>query len=515
VLDLDLSEKSPRFLEPLVRERLSRARVLPLRSASGLVGLLVLADAAESAPIASDPTYARQVADQASVALVNARTAERNRFLAQRDALTGLANRVLFCDRLEQSLASARRNRSLVAVCLLDLDRFKAVNDASGHAAGDRLLQDVARRLGAGVRDGGLARMGGDEFTLLIKDLASPEACSAIARRLLDSLALPFELDGREIFVTASIGIALHPFDGDDPDALLRHADAAMYDAKAQGGNRFAFHTREMSERAARRLALEGALRRALENDELVPHYQPVADVQSGDWVGFEVLARWQSPEFGSVEPIEFIPVAEETGLIGALGERMLRAACQQARDWQLRHRRSFHVAVNLASRQLRDPDLDRRVARILVETGLAAGDLVLELTESELMEEGETGRERIAALRRLGARISIDDFGTGYSSLGYLKSFSVDWLKIDRRFLEGIGTGGPDDAIVRAIVGMGHTLDLVVVAEGVEREEQRAALRSLGCDLVQGWVVAPALPADEVEKRLCEVSPERLETVP
>jgi diguanylate cyclase (GGDEF)-like protein len=505
VVDLDVGAALPRFLEPLAGLGARRVRLLPLWKADGLNGLLALVWRGEAPRIEADPTHARQVADQAAVALVNARTAELNRFLAHRDPLTGLANRLLFHDRLEQALAAARRKGSLVAVCLLDLDRFKAVNDSLGHAAGDRLLQQVARRLAEWSREGALARMGGDEFTLLLEEPPSPEVCSVAARRLLEALARPFALDGREVFVTGSLGIAVHPLDGADAGTLLKHADAAMYDAKEQGGNRCAFFTRQMSERAARRIAVESALRRALERDEVLASYQPIAEAASGEWVGFEVLARWTSPELGVVSPSEFIPVAEESGLIAALGERILRSACAQARAWQLRCRRDFHVAVNLSCVQLRERDLPQRVAQVLADTGFDPHSLVLELTESELMEEGPSGREQIAALRRLGLRVSIDDFGTGYSSLGYLKSFVIDSLKIDRGFLGTVGDGGPDDAIVRAIVGLGHGLGLVIVAEGVERPEQLAALRALGCDLIQGFLIGPALAVEEVEKRMAE----------
>lgn len=502
ILDLDLAGPEGAVLAPLGEVR--RACVLPLEDAAGPIGLVVLADPArDGAAPPPDPAIARQVADQAAVAIVNARTEERNRFLAQRDALTGLANRALFQDRLEQALAAARRQGGLVGVCLIDLDRFKGVNDGLGHAAGDRLLQQVATRLRRHAPRGSLARMGGDEFTLLLPGVASPEACSSLLGRMLEDLAQPFALDGREIFVTASAGIALHPLDGASGEDLLRYADAAMYESKRQGGNRIAFYTAALSERAHRRLRLESALRRAVERDEIVPFYQPLAEIGSREWVGFEVLSRWTSPELGPVSPADFIPVAEEIGLIGALGESILRRACRQAQAWQQEHRRALRVSVNLSVRQLRDPELATRVAAILEETGLDPGLLVLELTESELMEDAERGRERLALLRRLGVRISIDDFGTGYSSLGYLQSFPIDHLKIDRRFLGGIGAGGVDDAIVGAIVGIGHALGLVVVAEGVERETQRAALERLGCDLVQGWLLAPALPAEEVGKQL------------
>lgn len=498
-------------LAPLARVDAEKARVLALESAEGLCGLLLLVAAPGAVATWPDPAVIRQVANQAAVAFVTARTAERNRFLAQRDALTGLANRLLFRDRLEQAIAAAQRTASLVGVCLLDLDRFKAVNDTLGHAAGDRLLQQVARRLRDRAQAGMLARMGGDEFTLLLPDLASPETCSSIVQGQIRALAEPFVVDEREVFTTVSAGIALFPLDGDTADELLKHADAAMYEAKRSGGNRLAFYTDALSKRASRRLELENALRHAVERDEIVPFYQPLADPGSREWVGFEVLSRWTDPELGSVPPMDFISVAEEIGLIGRLGERILRLSCEQARAWQLAHHRALYVSVNLSSRQLRDPELPGRVAGILAETGLDPALLVLELTESELMEDMDCARAQLAELRRLGLRISIDDFGTGYSSLGYLQSFPIDYLKIDRRFLTELGRSHVDDAIVRAVVDIGHALGLTVVAEGVKSEEQLQVLRTLGCDVVQGWLFDRALPASEVDKRLA-VAPSPLD---
>ncbi len=492
-----------RALAPLARIGAEEARVLALDGAEGLCGLILLVAAPDGAAAWPDPAVVRQVANQAAVAFVNARTAERNRFLAQRDALTGLANRQVFHDRLEQAVAGARRTGSLVGVCLLDLDRFKGVNDTLGHGAGDRLLREVAERLRRQAPSGTLARMGGDEFTLLLPDLASPETCSSLVQSQIRALSEPFDVDGREVFSTASAGIALFPLDGDSPDDLLKHADAAMYEAKRAGGNRLAFYTQTLSVRASRRLALESALRHAVERDQIVPFYQPLSDPHSREWVGFEVLSRWTDPVLGPVPPIDFIPVAEEIGLIGSLGERILQLACAQARAWQLAHHRALYVSVNLSSRQLRDVSLPGRVAGILAETGLDPALLVLELTESELMEDMDCARTQLAALRALGLRISIDDFGTGYSSLGYLQSFPIDCLKIDRRFLAELGRRHVEDAIVRAIIDIGHALQLTVVAEGVENEQQLHALRTLGCDVVQGWLFDRALPASDVDKRL------------
>jgi len=321
---------------------------------------------------------------------------------------------------------------------------------------------------------------------------------------VLGALERPIELaEGGEVFVSGSVGIAVHPVDGADAGSLLQHADAAMYQAKEAGGGRFAFYTRELGERAQRRLAVEAALRRAFERNEIEVHYQPIVDAASREWIGFEALARWTSPELGRVKPSEFVPIAEETGLIVPLGERILERACRQVRAWQLRHHRALHVAVNVARRQLRDRGLGERIARILAASGLTPDALTLELTESELMEQQAEGWETLRELRDLGIRISIDDFGTGYSSLGYLRDAPVDILKIDRCFVEGLEEEGADDVIARAVVGLGHALGLTVLAEGVEREEQLQVLRRLGCDLLQGWLFAPALSSDEVEKRL------------
>jgi diguanylate cyclase (GGDEF)-like protein len=508
VVELPLGNDPPRLLAPLAALGVRRVRVLTLRDSEGLLGLLLLG-IADAGALAPDPAFARQVADQAAIAISNARTAEHNRFLAQRDALTGLANRVVFMDRLEQALSRAHRDGSLVAVLLVDLDRFKAVNDTLGHAAGDRLLRLLGARLEGVLREGTLARLGGDEFAVLLLAPASAESTTAVAQRIQEALTRPFSLDGREIFVTGSIGIAAYPMDGSDAGSLLQHADAAMYQAKAAGGGRFSFYTREIGERALHRLALEAALRRALEHDEIRIEYQPVVDLRTRTWVGFEALARWTSPELGSVSPGEFIGIAEETGLIVPLGEQILRTACRQAREWELRHGRALRVAVNVARRQLRDRSLIDAVDRILEETGLGPELLGLELTESEFMEQQADGWDTLHELRERGIRVSLDDFGTGYSSLGYLRTAPVDALKIDKRFVDSLGAQGADDAIVRAVIAMGHALGMKVVAEGVEREEQLEALRSLGCELVQGWVFSAALSADEVDKRLAEQDPE------
>ena len=422
--------------------------------------------------------------------------------LAHHDALTGLPNRLLFIDRLGQAMAQANRNERLVAVMLLDLDRFKAINDTLGHTMGDLLLRNVAEFLVSCVReDDTVARLGGDEFTIMLPEIQHIQDAATVAQKILDAFTRPFFLDGHELFIGTSIGIALYPFN-EDLSLLLRNADIAMYEVKQQGGNNYQFYTAEMNTASLQRLSLEGALRRALERGEFVLHYQPQIDLTRGEIVGVEALVRWQHPERGLLGPMEFIPLAEENGLIVPIGEWVLRTACAQARAWQEAGLRPIRVAVNLSVRQFYQKNLVETVARILEQTGLDSRYLELEITESCLMQNTQTTVALLAELNRLGMRISIDDFGTGYSSLSYLKRFPVDTLKIDRSFVCDIGTDPDDDAIVKAIIALAQSLELRVVAEGVETPEQLHFLRTHGCNEIQGYLISRPLPADEAARQ-------------
>lgn len=425
--------------------------------------------------------------------------------LAYYDALTQLPNRTLFQERLHTALQHAERREEWVVLMFLDLDRFKPINDSLGHAAGDRMLKDVAVRLGDCVGDDDtVARMGGDEFTLLLSPCTGRETALnraiTVAEQILSRLARPFVLEGREFFVTASIGIALGPQDGHEPSQLMKNADTAMYHAKERGKNNFQFYQAEMNARALERLELESDLRHALEQREFVLYYQPQFSGDGKRLTGVEALLRWRHPERGLVPPGEFIPVLEELGLVVEVGDWVLREACRQLRAWHQRKMRLPKVSVNISARQFADGQLVQRISGILAESGLPPACLELELTESILMRDVAEAMEILANLKRLGLCIAVDDFGTGYSSLNYLKRFPIDVLKIDRSFVDGLPDGERDAQIARAIIAMSHSLNLAVIAEGVETHAQLDFLREHGCDEVQGFLFGRPMPADQLE---------------
>jgi len=442
----------------------------------------------------------------------------RIRRLAYHDPLTGLANRAYFEDFLHNTIASATRNGGRAAVIYFDLDYFKRINDTLGHHAGDLLLQGTADRLRRVVRgsdcvarsvsqdaeayerdEHALVRFGGDEFIAVLSRIEENQDAARVAQRLLDSFGEPFKLDSEELYVTPSIGIALYPDDGVDAETLLRNADAAMYEAKQAGRNGYRFYFREMNERARARLSLENNLRKAIERGEFRLHYQPQVDLRSSSITGVEALVRWDHPERGLISPMEFIPLAEDTGLIVPLGEQILGLACAQLRAWRDTPLADVRVAVNLSLRQVREREFSHLVATVLAEHGLRPNQIELELTESTLMEESERSTEILARLSELGTKLSIDDFGTGYSSLSYLKRLSISTLKIDRSFVRDLEHDANDEAIVTAIIAMSHKLNLEVVAEGVETLAQAALLRRLGCDLIQGYWLSPPLAANDL----------------
>jgi diguanylate cyclase (GGDEF)-like protein/PAS domain S-box-containing protein len=424
-------------------------------------------------------------------------------YLASFDSLTRLPNRTLFYDRLSQALARERWHRRLLAVLFLDLDRFKIINDTLGHGVGDLLLKGVAERLTASVRDGDtVARYGGDEFTLILADVAHMEDVARVTQKILNALSKPFDLQGHELFVTASIGIALYPNDGDHPEALIKNADAAMYRAKEGGRNHYQLYSPALNAKASERLLLESHLRRALERQEFLLYYQPKVDLGSGAVVGMEALIRWKRPEQGMVSPAEFIPLAEETGLILPIGEWALRTAARQVKRWQEAGVPAVPVAVNLSPRQFQ-LNLVEMISRVLSEVGLAPPYLGLEVTEGMMMKQAAAAANMLDRLHEIGIEIAIDDFGTGYSSLSYLKRFHVQSLKIDGSFIRDLSTHPDDAAIVAAIITMARSLKLTVVAEAVETEEQLSLLRSLQCDQMQGYLFSRPLPADETEKLL------------
>lgn len=422
--------------------------------------------------------------------------------LAYYDPLTGLPNRTLFQDRISSALQLAARRQEWVAVLFLDLDRFKPINDTLGHAAGDAMLKQVARRLRDCVRDSDtVARMGGDEFTLLLGGIRDREAALStsvhVAEKVLEALAPAFILQEREFFISASIGIALYPQDDLDAESLLKHADTAMYHAKENGKNNFQFFQQDMNARALERLALENDLRRALLENAFSLHYQPQFDCLEGHLVGAEALLRWQHPERGAVSPALFVPVAEEIGVIGALGEWVLDSACRQLAAWQADGHKLPRLGINLSGRQFTEGGLVEQVASVLQRHAINPQLIELELTESVLLEDVEGTMRTLRQLKALGVSIAVDDFGTGYSSLSYLKDFPIDTLKIDRSFIAPIGQQGADARLVEAIVALGRSLRLQVVAEGVETQAQLQHLCALHCDEVQGFYLGRPMPAE------------------
>ena len=432
-------------------------------------------------------------------AIERKRSEEYIHHVANHDSLTNLPNRRLLVDRLNQALARARRNRRLLAVLFLDLDHFKTINDTLGHTVGDLLLQGVSERLTACTRQSDtVARLGGDEFVLVLPDIAHIEDVAALATKIKEALKPRFQVGRHELFVSASIGLSLYPSDGEDAETILRHADAAMYRAKQRGRNTFQFYSQSTTARAGDRSALGAALRKALEREELLLHYQPQVDLASGRISGMEALLRWQHPERGFISPSEFIPVAEESGLIVPIGEWVLHRVCEQARDWEALGT-PLRIAVNLSSRQFNETALLHTVVRALKETGLHPRHLELELTESGIMQNASAAVGVLRQLKATGIRITIDDFGTGYSSLNHLKHFPIDALKIDQSFVRDLGHDSNDAVLVRAIVTMAHGLNLQVIAEGVETEQQTAFLRKCRCDAAQGIYFSHPLPPDSL----------------
>ena len=436
---------------------------------------------------------------------------EVNRQLAYFDNLTGLPNRRVFLDRAELALDHARRKKSLFAVCFLDLDRFKRVNDTLGHAAGDELLCEVANRLVGIVRFSdsvahvdaidsklGVARLGGDEFTLLLTDIADPHGAERAARRVLEALRQPFTVAGRELVVTACLGIAIYPLDGNDVETLLKNADTAMSCAKELGRNNLKFFSASMNTESERKLDIEERLRNALSRNKLSVHYQPVRDVESGRVVAAEALVRWEEPELGHISPVEFIPIAEDSGLINQLGEWVLGTACAQSRAWQDAGFKPIRMAVNVSGLQAREPEFVEMVRQTLQETGLRAVHLELEITESTIMQDDDQIDFAFQELNDLGVGLALDDFGTGYSSLTYLRRFPISRVKVDRSFVEGIPDNTENLAVTAAIISMARNLMMLVVGEGVETEEQAQSLRELGCDEIQGYLLSPAVPAPD-----------------
>jgi diguanylate cyclase (GGDEF)-like protein/PAS domain S-box-containing protein len=420
-------------------------------------------------------------------------------YLAHHDPLTDLPNRLLLFARLEHCIELSNRERKSAALLMLDLDRFKDVNDSFGHLAGDELLQKVAARLTSRLRGvDTVTRLGGDEFALLLEDLSHPQDAALVATEIIEALSEPWRLsNGAEVRIGVSVGISLFPEHGETSEELLQHADAALYRAKDEGRGNFKYFSEDLTDAAKRRINLESLLRRAITKAELQVHYQPQIDLRTGVIIGAEALLRWQSTDEGMIPPSQFIPVAEETGLIGEIGEWVLLEVCRQGQRWLKAGLPPLRLAVNLSPYQFRHGDIVARVSAILNETGFPAERLELELMESALMARESEAVHILGQLRTLGVRLAIDDFGTGYSSLAYLKRFPLDSLKIDKSFIDDIPELEDDKEIAAAIIGMAHTLRLKVLAEGVETEEQLNFLKEHGCDFYQGYYRSPAIPAE------------------
>jgi diguanylate cyclase (GGDEF)-like protein/PAS domain S-box-containing protein len=416
---------------------------------------------------------------------------------AQHDVVTNLPNRLLLNDRITQSISLARRQKRPIALIFLDLDGFKNINDSQGHATGDKLLQSVSKRLLAGVRGSDtVSRQGGDEFVILLSEITHPEDAATSAKKLLHSLRAPHFIGGQELHINGSIGISVYPKNGEDAETLIKNADTAMYHAKESGRDNFQFFTTDMNRKAVERQSLEGSLRRALEREEFLLHYQPEVNLDTGEITGVEALIRWQQPDRGLIAPSQFVPAAEDCGLIVHIGRWVLREACRQARAWQNAGLPPLPIAVNVSAVEFRDKGFVEGVRAILSETGLQARYLELELTEGVLMQDAESTASVLQELKMMGVHLAVDDFGTGYSSLSYLRQFPIDVLKIDRSFVRRITANPDDSSIVSAIIHMGKSLKHRVIAEGIETQEQKAYLQTQRCTEGQGYLFSRPLGA-------------------
>lgn len=439
-------------------------------------------------------------------AIERKRTQDRLTYLAQYDQLTDLPNRTLFNERLATGLKRAQRHRRNLTLMFLDLDHFKDINDTLGHSAGDRLLQDVARRLRHCVRDEDtIARLGGDEFTIIMSEVQHRQDSATVAEKILDALSHPFVLDDEEVFVTTSIGIAGFPQSGGDPETLIRHADTALYRAKSEGRSNYQFFEVEMNLAVSERMNMINALRHATKRDEFFLYYQPLIHAHSGEVFGMEALLRWQHPERGLIPSDEIVPLLEETGLILPVGEWVLREACRQNRIWQEAGLQSLIVSVNLSVRQFHIRNLIDVVNSAITEAGISPQQLQLEITESVLLERSLAANKTLTRLRDIGVKLAIDDFGTGYSSLSYLKQYQFDTLKFDRSFIQGITSADNSAAIVASVINLGHSLGMTVVAEGVETQQQLTILHDRECDQFQGYLFGHPMSAESCTRWLLQ----------
>ncbi len=504
--DIASDEQWVAYRQLAVQHGLAASCAVPILGNPGeAMGALVIYYKQPTTPTPRDLELLEACTRLAAVAIEHQQLADKLVFQASHDPLTGLPNRALLEDRLQQAMACAARNGEQLGVFFIDVDHFKTVNDTLGHHTGDLLLREIAQRLRGRVRaTDTLMRMGGDEFTLVAGSLKTRRGASDIANKLIDCFKAPFEVAGHELFVTASIGIGVYPDDGRDAGMLQRSADAAMYRAKGQGRAGYQFFDLAMNESARERLAMEGQLRNAIENNELEVYYQPRVD-REGQVVGLEALLRWHHPRLGLVPPVKFIPLAEESGLIVPLGTWVLKEACRQCRQWQIGRDAPLRMGVNVSALQFAQADFTANVIAALASANLDPSLLELELTESLLMRNMEDTAAKLREIRSLGVGIAIDDFGTGYSSLSYLQRLPIDTLKIDRSFVQEVKEMPRDNemAIIRAIASLGKTLHMRVIAEGVETQVHKTFLLSIGCDGLQGYLFSPPRPAAQIEHLL------------
>jgi diguanylate cyclase (GGDEF)-like protein len=486
------------------RRRMGSGVYVPLHGERDPYGVLCMNSLRDDAFDEDDMRFAEAVASVLSGAVRRLQTQARLAYMAEFDALTGLPNRNLLQDRLAQTVAQVHRRGEQGAVLFIDLDRFKLINDTLGHHLGDALIAQVGERLKHCVRSGDtVGRVSGDEFGVVLSELSRPDDAAIVAQKILDALALPFDLEGNEAYVTASIGISVFPADGEEAEVLLKNADLAMYRSKEMTRNAYCFFTAEMNRRSVAKLQLYTDLRRAIERREFVLHYQPKVELSEGRLLGVEALLRWNHPQRGMVTPEEFVPALEDSGLILPVGEWVLQEACAQLRRWQAQGLATVPVAVNLSAKQFLRPDLDALVHRVLADEAVAPELIELEITESCLMSDPEEAVRLLLGLRAAGLMVSVDDFGTGYSSLSYLTRLPLTALKIDHSFVRDAATSREAASIVRAVIDMAHNLEFTVIAEGVETDDQVAFLRRYGCDLGQGFLFGRPMPADALALRL------------
>lgn len=504
----------PSFIQKIQAPGIKKTLVIPIFFSHRPIGMILMGHSHSTSNSPDDLAPLRQLGNQIGIAIANAQMVEQIHYLAYFDGLTHLPNQALFLERLGQSIHMAKRSNKQIAVLFLDLDHFKRINDTFGPEAGDQILIDVSERLSHSIREIdtlsrftpegiGVARLGGDEFVIILTETDSVPGAIKVAKRIHQAFSEPFTLKDKGIYISSSFGIALYPKDGQTPDTLLKNAETAMYHSKNTGRNNYQFYTSSMKVSGFENFSLEYHLRHALDNNELILHYQPKMDARTLQWIGAEALIRWNHPSLGLLPPLKFIPLAEENGMIIPIGAWVLRSACLQNKVWNANGLHPFHISVNLSSRQFKQKNLVKKISNIIEETGIDPKNLDLELTETIIMEDTKKTISTLEDLKSLGLQLTVDDFGTGYSSLNYLKRFPIDRLKIDQSFIRDILQDSNTASLVKAIISMGHALNLQVVAEGVETEAQLEFLQEQGCNEIQGYFTGRPMPPEALSQLL------------